>query len=320
MRIIVVIRTEEHHKTRLIAAAGEHEILFPIPEEQTKELLSTADIIIGAPKVSDIKDSNNLKLLLSSTAGVNNYIEKGALPEGTILTNSTGAYGLAISEHMIGALFMLRKKLHLYRDNQAKCLWRDMGDVLGIEGSTVLVLGMGDIGGDFARKLKALGAYVIGVRRACTEKPDYVDELHLTEETDKLLPRADVVAMPLPSTPETYQFLNRGRIALLKETAIVLNVGRGNAIDTDALCDAVESGKIAGAALDVTDPEPLPSGHRMWKIENICITPHISGFLHLAATHDRIVEIVSENLERYFSGKPLRNIIDFEKGYANRNI
>jgi len=318
-KIVVVIKTDDHHKERLLKAAGGNEIEFYTKDQVTKEIVHSANIIIGACKADFLKGSKNLEFLQVSSAGVNEYIADGVLAPGVKLCNATGAYGLAISEHMLGSLLMLQKKLHLYRDNQNKNLWKDMGNVVGIEGSTVLVLGMGDIGGDFARKVKALGAYVIGVRRVHSDKPDYVDEMHLTEDIDELLPRADVVAMSLPSTPATYRILSRERIAKMKDGAFVLNVGRGNAIDTDALCDAVESGKLGGAAVDVTDPEPLPADHRMWNIENIFITPHVSGFFHLQATHDRIIEIAADNLERYLRGDKLRNVIDFESGYAARD-
>ncbi len=318
-RIIVTIKTEAHHRARLERAAGDNEILFLSGEQLTRDMVQSANVIIGTVKAELIRESEKLELLQVSTAGVNEYIAEGVVPPQAQLANATGAYGLAISEHMIGSLFMLQKKLHLYRDNQSESKWLDMGNVKGIEGSVVLVLGMGDIGGDFARKMKALGAYVIGVRRVHNDKPDYVDEMHLTDELDELLPRADVVAMSLPSTPATYRILSRERIANMKDGAVVLNVGRGNAIDTDALCDAVESGKLGGAALDVTDPEPLPPEHRMWKIKNIVVTPHVSGYFHLAATHDRIVEIAADNLERFLSGRKLRNLIDFEAGYAKRD-
>jgi len=319
-KIIVTIRVEEHHKERLRKAARDNELVFLSKDEITRDVVQSANVIIGAVKADLVRGSKNLELLQVSSAGVNEYIAEGVVPPQAQLCNATGAYGLAISEHMIGSLFMIQKKLHLYRDNQQRSEWLDMGNVKGIEGSTVLVLGMGDIGGDFARKMKALGAYIIGVRRVHADKPDYVDEIHLTDEINELLPRADVVAMSLPSTPQTVRILNRERIAKMKDGAVVLNVGRGNAIDTDALCDAVESGKLGGAALDVTDPEPLPPEHRMWKIENIVITPHVSGFFHLAATHDRIVEIAADNLERFLDGRKLRNMIDFEAGYAKRDI
>ena len=216
---------------------------------------------------------------------------------------------------MLGMLLELFKKLHLYRDAQHLHQWKSLGRVRSIEGSTVLVLGMGDIGGEFARKVKALGATVIGVRRTDTRKPDYVDELYLTEELDRLLPRADVVAVALPGNGETAGMLNRKRIESIKEGAVLLNVGRGVIVDTEALCDALESGHLGGAGLDVTDPEPLPENHRLWNFHNAVITPHISGFYHLPETLERIVRISAENLEAYRSGKPLRNQVDFSTGY-----
>ena len=179
----------------------------------------------------------------------------------------------------------------------------------------MLVLGMGDIGGEFGRRVKALGAHVIGVRRTDTRCPDYADEVHLTADLDRLLPLADVVAVTLPGTKETAGLLDRRRIGLMKPGAVVLNVGRGIVIDTEALCDALESGHLGGAGLDVTDPEPLPPDHRLWDIPNAVITPHISGFYHLPETLERIIQISASNLKAFAEGKPLRNIIDFSTGY-----
>ena len=135
-----------------------------------------------------------------------------------------------------------------------QCQWKSEGHVGVIQGTTVLVIGLGDIGTCFASKMKALGCTTIGVKRRVGEKPDCIDGLYGMEELDSLLPRADVVALSLPGNPSTYHTLNRERISLLSPNAIVLNVGRGTAVDTDALSDALYAGKIAGAALDVTDP------------------------------------------------------------------
>ena len=137
------------------------------------------------------------------------------------------------------------------------------------------------------------------------------------EALDSLLPGADVVAMSLPGNPSTYHILNRERIALLSPGTIVLNAGRGTAIDTDALCEALYAGKIAGAALDVTDPEPLPADHPLWKAPGAVITPHISGGYALPETLQKIAEIFAENLKRYQSGEPLMNVVDPETGYSS---
>ena len=171
----------------------------------------------------------------------------------------------------------------------------------------------GGLGLDFGAK--ALGARVIGVRRTGTDKPDFVDELIHTDKLDEYLPQADCVAITLPGTTATKGMFDAERMAKMKDGAILLNVGRGMIVDTDALCAALENGKLAGAGVDVTDPEPLPTDHPLWKMENAVITPHISGGYHLQETHDRIVRIMAENLKRFLAGEPLRNVIDFSTGY-----
>ena len=261
-----------------------------------------------------------MKWIQLNNAGTEGYCEPGLLPEGAVLTNATGAYGLAISEHMIACLFMLRKKLNLYYADQLNREWRREGHVGVIQGTTVLVIGLGDIGRTFAGKMKALGCYTIGIRRRVTEKTlagnVAADEVHGMEDLDQLLPRADVVAMSLPGNASTYHVLNRERIGLLKPNAIVLNVGRGTAIDTDALSDALYAGKITGAALDVTDPEPLPADHPLWSAPGALITPHISGGYSLPETLAQICDIFAENLERFRKGEPLRNVVDMGTGYC----
>jgi phosphoglycerate dehydrogenase-like enzyme len=196
-------------------------------------------------------------------------------------------------------------------------LWHSEGFVRVVEGSTVLVIGWGDIGSTFGRKMKALGCRVIGVKRRVGACPGWADGLYGMEALDELLPQADVVALSLPGNAATYHTLSRERIALLKPEAVVLNVGRGTAIDTEALADALYEGKIAGAALDVTDPEPLPEDHRLWDAPNAVITPHISGGFALPQTLEQIVELFAVNLEHYLAGEPLDNLIDMETGYKN---
>ena len=256
-----------------------------------------------------------LEWLQTNSAGVEAYIRPGVLAGDTLLTNATGAYGLAIAEHMLGMLLELFKKLELYRDAQKSGAWQSQGAVKAVYGSTVLVLGMGDIGGEFAARCKALGAKVIGVRRSPRPCPEYADEVHLLEDLDSLLPQADVVAVTLPGTDATRGLMSRERLAKMKEGAVLLNVGRGFIVDTEALCDALERGHLSGAGVDVTDPEPLPPTHRLWNIPTAVVTPHISGFYHLRETHERIVGIFLENLRHFQAGEPLRNLVDFATGY-----
>lgn len=281
----------------------------------TAEDAAWAQVILGNVPAGMLAGASSLEWLQTNSAGVETYIKPGVLAPGTLLTNATGAYGLAISEHMLGMLLELFKKLELYRDAQKQGRWESLGGVRAVYGSTVLVLGMGDIGGEFAARCKALGARVIGVRRSPRPCPDFADEVHLLEDLDALLPQADVVAVTLPGTEATRGLLDRRRLARMKPGAVLLNVGRGFIVDTEALCDALESGRLAGAGLDVTDPEPLPPEHRLWRIPTAVVTPHISGFYHLRQTHQRIVGIFVENIKRFQAGQPLRNQVDFSTGY-----
>ena len=313
--ILVLIPMDEDKKKKLEEKAKDCKIVYSNEDEVSKEEVQSANIIIGSPKVDMIKGSTNLKWLQLNTAGADVYIKEGILNKDVILTNSTGAYGLAVSEHMLAMLLELLKKLHIYRDNQNKRLWQSEGRVKSIYNSKVLIVGLGDIGCNFGRMVKALGGYTIGVKRRASEKPSYIDELHLNDKLDELLPQADIVALCLPSTKETQKLFDKERIAKMKKGSILLNVGRGTSVDTDALCDAIESEYLSGAGLDVVDPEPLPENHRIWGLENVVITPHISGWYNLAETYERIFHISMENLDRFLNNKELFNIIDFHTGY-----
>ena len=327
-RALVTIPTGERHRNLLQQAAPGWEgrfrgtaTLVCAPQEAlpgqpvTQEDVDWAQVILGNVSAAMLHGSPALEWLQTNSAGVEAYIQPGVLAGDTLLTNATGAYGLAIAEHMLGMLLELFKKLELYRDAQKSGAWQSQGAVKAVYGSTVLVLGMGDIGGEFAARCKALGAKVIGVRRSPRPCPEYADEVHLLEDLDSLLPQADVVAITLPGTDATRGLMSRERLAKMKEGAVLLNVGRGFIVDTEALCDALERGHLSGAGVDVTDPEPLPPTHRLWNIPTAVVTPHISGFYHLRETHERIVGIFLENLRRFQAGEPLRNLVDFATGY-----
>ena len=326
-KVVVYIPVEPENRERIQAIAKDYEFTYLLPPETdilssakpdfkafSKEL-AEAEISFGVQPINLIKKMPKLSWVHLSMSGADAYCVPGVLPETTALTCSTGAFGQAISEHMLACTLALYKKLPLYRDNMADGLWKGRGAVKSPEGATVLVIGLGDIGGRYAKLMKLLGAHTIGVRRSGFALPDYIDELYHNESIDMLLPRADIVAMALPNTPSTAGMIDKRRLALMMPGAVILNVGRGNAIDTEALCDALESGQLGGCALDVTDPEPLPKSHRLWKIPTALVTPHISGFFHLRKTYDNIIDIFCAELERYVSGRPLENTVDRKSGY-----
>ena len=313
--ILVLQEMPADKQKAMEALAPDTRFVYPGPSGPTPDQIRSAHAVIGNLSKQDLALAENLEWMQVVSAGVRELVASDSFPGRAVLTNATGAYGLAISEHMLGMLLSIQKKLHLYRDNQARQLWHNEGPATAIEGSTTIIVGLGDIGGDFARKMKALGSCTIGIRKHQTPCPDFLDELHPPADLDELLPRADVVALCLPETPETIGLFNRERLSRLKSTAILLNVGRGNVLDTDALCDALESGQLGGAGLDVTSPEPLPSDHRLWQIRNAVITPHISGGFQLQATQDRIMQIIMDNVGRFARGEKLRNVVDFAAGY-----
>lgn len=312
LNILVTPPVNEAHKQMLESACPGGRFTYIPAREVTRENVLAADIIIGNVPHALLKDADKLRLLHLNSAGADGYPE--VMPKNAVLTNSSGAYGLAISEHMLGMTLAIIKKLYLYHDNQREANWHDEGGVTSLEGAVVLSVGMGDIGGDFTRKCKALGSYTIGIRRTVREKPDYADEMHSLDELDGLLPRADVVALSLPSGAETNGLMDERRLRLMKRGAVLVNVGRGKAIDTEALARVCSEGLIK-AALDVTDPEPLPKDHPLWHTPGVHITPHISGFFHLPQTLDRIIRIGAENLKRLCANEPLLNVVDGKTGY-----
>lgn len=318
--ILILLPVNERQKKLIEIEVPDANYIYGTYEEINKSVVQKADIIIGNPPAEMLINSPNLKWLQLNSAGSDAYIKEGILEKEVFLTNATGAYGLAISEHMIGILLQLLKKLHIYRNNQKLHIWKDEGEVKSIYNSKVLIIGLGNIGGEFAKRIKAFGGYTIGVRRTNTEKPDFIDELHLMDKIDELLPIVDVVVLTIPGTKETYKMFSKERLKLMKSGSVLLNVGRGNVLDTEALCDAVESGHLLGAGLDVVNPEPLPKNHRIWDMQNIIITPHISGGYHIPETLESIVQISAKNLKNFINGNTLINIVDFATGYRTLNI
>jgi phosphoglycerate dehydrogenase-like enzyme len=184
---------------------------------------------------------------------------------------------------------------------------------LDLYGSTVFVLGLGDIGTELSKRLTAFGCNIIGFRHNTSTPCQYVKEVLPISDLRKRLHEADYIAVCLPGTKSTKDLISFEEFALMKQSAIIINVGRGTIINTDALLDALTSRKIKGAGLDVTDPEPLPYNHPLWHLDNVLITPHISGIS--TQNDDRRLRIFGDLLSRYVKGEPLYNVVDFTLGY-----
>lgn len=316
-RILVALPLNEEQQNRLRHAAPEAELKFSAQPEEADILW--ADVIMGNVPVESIRKNDHLEWFQSNFAGPDPYLVPGVLPENCAVTNATGAYGLAISEWMLGMWLGLCKDLFLYRDRQNRCEWDAIErPVRSVAGSRVLCVGLGDIGSSFARRAHAMGAQVVGVRRHAPDTcPSYCVRVVGQKDLDAELPQADLVALSLPGTDETVHMFDAVRIARMKPGAILMNVGRGTAVDTDALTEALRSGHLFGAALDVTDPEPLPADHPLWKLPNAFITPHISGRFSLPRTLDNIVDIFARNLRHYLNGETLDNQVSRSTRYVS---
>ena len=310
-RVLVTLPLTDSQKNEFaknIAAAGGH-ASFVREQNVADADIDGASIIIGNVPAVLLHASEDLEWLQTSSAGYDHYLVDGHLAPRTMLTNATGAYGQAVSEHMLASLLCLMKKIHLYRDNQRASLWLDEGPVASLSGARVLVLGTGDIGSAFARLTCALGAEAYGVRRNVGECPQPFSGVCTLDDLPHILGDFDVVACVLPSSPETRSLADASFFSAMKEGAFFVNAGRGDLVDSDALVDALTIGHLGGAALDVTSPEPLPADHPLWSCENALITPHVAGFWHLQATTDNVVAICRDNLIAYLEGTPLKNVV-----------
>lgn len=310
-KILVVLPVTEEHKKLLAESLrggeADYALVYTEGRAPTEAELRDAAVIVGGIEPAMARCAERLEWLQLSSAGADAFTAPGVLRKETALTCAVGAYGLTVSEHMLAQTFALIRRFGQYGRNQARHEWRTMGQVASVEGSVIAVLGLGDIGGSYARKVKALGAYVIGLRKSLREPPAYVDEQYTIDRLDEVLPRADIVAMVLPGGPETRHILDEARLRKMKPGAFLLNAGRGNAIDPAALKAVLREGLLGGAALDVTEPEPLPPEDELWDRDDVILTPHAAGHFFLPETLNRVIRIAGDNLGRWRRGEPLRN-------------
>lgn len=318
-RIICVVNEfiTDAHRRQIDAAAEKHG--FSVRYYQTKAdasgHLADCEVLFGHWR-SLLKEAPMLKWYCCSYAGVDPYQPPFRFPEGVLLTNSSGAYGVTISEHIMMVTLMLQRRMLDYAQIVRDRGWTNDLPVRSIQGSRLTLLGTGDIGTTFAQRAKALcPASVTGVNRSGRVPDPVYDRVMPMAELDRVLPETDILVMSLPSTPETVGVLSRERLALLPESAILVNVGRGSAIDQDALMDALNAGRLAGAALDVMTPEPLPADHPLWTTKNLLITPHVAGNMTLGYTCNKTVSMFCDDLENYAKGRPLKHLVDLKRGY-----
>ncbi|KFI46543.1 Phosphoglycerate dehydrogenase [Bifidobacterium bohemicum] len=313
--IVNCIPVGQEDRQRFLDAAGDVAIAFAgdfdhygdmkVQAQIPVALRSRATAVIGNFDPEIASELPRLEWLQTWSAGVDKYLKPGVLPETVKVTSATGAYGQSVGEHMFAMTLALMKNLAQYARADAAHQWRDAGEVTSPEGATALILGTGDIGSHYATLVKAVGMKTIGVRRDAGKPAEGIDRMYGFDDLDELLPDADVVALSLPSTPQTRHILDSPRLESLKPETIIINGGRGDAIDLDALAESLDSGAVRAAGLDVTEPEPLPEDSPLWDEPRCLITPHVAGGSHLSVTDSRVIDIALANVRRYAAGEPV---------------
>jgi len=286
-----------------------------VPEE-----ISDTDVFIGwSLRPEQFADARKLRWIHSPAAAVHQLMYPELIKSSVALTNSTGIHGPVVAEHAIAVLLALAKRLPQAMQYQAKHewsqdqLWHGSPPPREVSDSTVLIVGMGSIGREFAARAKALGMKILAIRENPAKGLDGADAVYSSSQIDEVLPQADYVLLCTPVTPATTGIMNAARLSKMKFDAYLINVARGPLIDEAALFDALQHRRIAGAALDVFNDEPLPANSPFWSLDNILITPHT------AAVTDRLWErhyrLIVDNMKRFLAGQRLLNEVDKSRGY-----
>ena len=317
VQVLVALPFRERHMRRLREVAGDRAVLrqtdASAASDEMRSLLQTSEVVFGEPSPELLAEGTPVRWVQMSWAGTDLYT-RGAtpFPAGTRLTNVAGtAFGHIISQFVVGQIIGIAQNFPAYARQQEREIWAGVGAVMSLEGAHVLIFGAGDLGGLTAKRLQGFDVHCTGVCRNVEQPRPHFERLVTLNEAETLLGEADVLVNCLPNTDETAGWLNERRLRRMKAGAILANVGRGNFCDCDALAKVLAEGHLRGAALDVTEPEPLPAGHPLWQEPRCFITPHQAGgsFGKSDGTEDRICDVCCDNLARYLDGRPLTHVV-----------
>ncbi len=302
---------------RLERAYPDHEFVLLKKNEDSVRHAANAEVLCSMPTGAFVQAASNLRWIQVLTAGINNLPFDLIVEREIQVTNAAGNYAPNMADHTMAFILMLSRDIDRVRRQLSAEGWpkvKGTPDPGELTGQTLLVVGLGGIGLETAKRAAAFGMRVIATRRRTDRPvPDCVEAVQPHDALSGLLPQADWVAVCVPHTSETVDLIRDREFALMKKTAHILCTTRGGIINTDALIRALDADQIAGAGLDVTDPEPLPMDHPLWTYENVIITPHTSGYAESA--NQRLEDLVVENIGRYLAGDPLRNPINLELRY-----
>ncbi len=315
---ILVLELEPDRVKWLQQAVPDVELVSVSGYDEALEKLDGAEALIGLCSAELLEQADDLRWIQLYSAGVEKCV---SLSEFTarkpLLTNMQRIAAPVIAEHVIAMMMSLSRQLPAFENAKRKGDWRRdpaiTENMRVIKGKTMLVVGLGGIGTETARRAHALGMTITATRASKPEGPDFVSKVGLPDDLPDLAAEADVVVNALPLTDTTRDLFDAALFQTMKNSALFINVGRGGTVVTEDLVAALKNGDIAGAGLDVTDPEPLPSDHPLWQAPNIIITPHVATRSDLKG--EARWQVVRENLRRYAAGEPMLSVVDPERGY-----
>ena len=314
---IVLISKEMQELLPALQPAAPRAKLIEVSTAKPSQI-AAADAAIGVCSADVLAQAKQLQWIQWPAAGVDRCVQQPLLHERhVLLTNLQRTMGPSMAEHVLGMMLALSRHFDYFFKEQQQAHWAKeestSPQLVDLDGKTVLVVGLGGIGTEVARRTHALGMRVTATRASGRNGPDYVSYVGLPDELLKLAGDADFVVNCAPLTPQTTGIFNREFFATLKPGAYFISVGRGRSTVTADLIAALGSGRIAGAALDVVDPEPLPAESPLWRLPNVIITPHVSANTAVSAEQRKLVLV--ENLRRYTAGEPMLSVVDIERGY-----
>ncbi|RIW32689.1 D-2-hydroxyacid dehydrogenase [Bacillus salacetis] len=316
-KLIIAQDIEERQMESIRQAAPGWEIIAGKEPDNWEDHLAEAEVIAGWKKSMEekaLRSTTPLRWIQTWSAGVDSLPLKEMESQEIMVTSANGVHAYPISETIFAMMLGLTRKINAYVRNQEQKEWAHSGLKLEIHGKTIGIIGVGAIGKETAKIAKAFGMTVLGVRHSGREA-QYVDEMYRTDELHDILPRCDYIVITVPLTEATREMFGKKEFQLMKESAFLINIGRGETIKEQELIDALQTKRIAGAGLDVFEKEPLEKDSPLWEMENVIITPHTAGSTELY--NKRVIEdIFIPNLKNFLEGKePAINLVDYKKGY-----
>jgi len=295
-------------------AAPDAELLVAASHAEAMALAPEADALFGYLNADLFRAAPRLRWVQAPSAGVEVYLFPELRHSHVILTNARGLAAAQMADHTLALLLALTRKIPAMLRDMGRRDWGSDDQIAPeLAGQTLLIVGLGSVGRLVAQRASAFDMRILATGFEGSPSIMRVDALHPPDNLTHILPHADHVAICCPLTPATYHLFDAPMLRRMKQSAFLINVARGGIVDREALATALEAGELAGAGLDVTEPEPLPDGHRLLTLENVILTPHCGG--RSAMIRRRMIDLVADNLRRFTAGEPLRHVVDKRAGF-----